>query len=120
MNETVSIRDTAVRKELKENFYHGFLLGLLRFKEDWKVLSNRESGQGYADIVIEIFAERTGIVIEVKYSENGDLDAGCREAMEQIEREGYADQPGLDGMSRVIKCGIACHVKNCKVVFEDR
>lgn len=41
-------------------------------------------------------------------------------AMEQIEREGYADQPGLDGMSRVIKCGIACHVKNCKVVFEDR
>jgi len=119
LNETVSIRDTAIRKELKENFYHGFLLGLLRFKEDWKVLSNRESGQGYADIVIEIFAEKTGIVIEVKYAENGDLDAGCREALEQIEREGYADQPGLDGMSRVIKCGIACHVKNCKVVFED-
>ncbi|MFG6358309.1 MAG: ATP-binding protein [Acetatifactor sp.] len=118
LHETVSIRDTAVRKELKENFYHGFLLGLLRFKEDWKVLSNRESGQGYADIVIEIYAEKTGIVIEVKYAENGDLDAGCREAMEQIGRKDYADRLGLGGMSRVIKCGIACHVKNCKVVFE--
>lgn len=120
LNETVSVRDTAVRKELKENFYHGFLLGLLRFKEDWKVLSNRESGQGYADIVIEIFAEKTGIVIEVKYAENGDLDAGCREAMAQIEREGYTNQPNLDGMNRVIKCGIACHVKNCRAVFEYR
>ncbi|MDE7223232.1 MAG: ATP-binding protein, partial [Acetatifactor sp.] len=120
LNETVSVRDTAVRKELKENFYHGFLLGLLRFKEDWKVLSNRESGQGYADIVVEIFSEKTGIVIEVKYAENGDLDGGCREAMNQIEREGYANQPNLDGMSRVIKCGIACHVKNCRAVFEVR
>lgn len=120
LNETVSVRDTAVRKELKENFYHGFLLGLLRFKGDWKVLSNRESGQGYADIVIEIFSEKTGIVIEVKYAENGDLDAGCREAMAQIEREGYANQPNLDGMNKVIKCGIACHVKNCRAVFEYR
>lgn len=78
LDETISIRDTAVRKELKENFYHGFLLGLLRFKEDWKVISNRESGIGYADIVIEIFAEKLGIVIEVKYVENGNLEDGCR------------------------------------------
>ncbi len=119
LSETVSVRDTAVRKELKENFYHGFLLGLLRFKEDWKVLSNREGGQGYADIVIEIFAEKTGIVIEVKYAENGDLEAGCREALEQIERKGYIGWPGLAGMGRVIKCGIACHIKNCKAVFEE-
>lgn len=120
LNETISVRDTAVRKELKENFYHGFLLGLLRFKEDWKVLSNRESGQGYADIVIEIYSEKTGIVIEMKYAENGDLDGGCREAMEQIEREGYASQSHLNGLHRIIKCGIACHVKDCKAVFEDR
>lgn len=119
LNETISVRDTAVRKELKENFYHGFLLGLLRFKEDWKVLSNRESGQGYADIVVEIFSEKIGIVIEVKYVENGDLDAGCREAVAQIEREEYVDQPSLDGMDKIIRCGIACHVKNCKVIFES-
>lgn len=119
LSETVSVRDTAVRKELKENFYHGFLQGLLRFKEDWKVLSNREGGQGYADIVIEIFAEKTGIVIEVKYAENGDLEAGCREALEQIERKGYIGWPGLAGMGRVIKCGMACHIKNCKAVFVE-
>lgn len=118
LDETVSIRDTAVRKELKENFYHGFLLGLLQFKEDWKVISNRESGIGYADIVIEIFAEKLGIVIEVKYAENGNLEDACREAMEQIKRGGYTEQPRLDGMGNIIKCGIACHVKNCKVVFE--
>ncbi|WP_276949701.1 AAA family ATPase [Acetatifactor muris] len=119
LDETVSIRDTAVRTGLKENFYHGFLLGLLRFREDWKVASNRESGTGYADIVIEIFREKTAIVIEMKYVENGDLEAGCRVAMEQIRREGYDRQPSLNGMNRIIKCGMACHVKDCKAVFEE-
>lgn len=117
LNEMISVRDTAVRKELKENFYHGFLLGLLRFKEDWKVISNRESGKGYADIVVEIFAEKTGIVIEMKYAEDGNLEAGCKEAIEQIKKEGYESQLYLDGMSMVIRCGIACHVKSCKIVF---
>ena len=55
-----------------------------------------------------------------KDAENGDLDAGCGEAMAQIEREGYADHPNLDGMSKVIKCGIACYMKNCRAVFEYR
>ncbi len=119
LNETISVRDTAVRKELKENFYHGFLLGLLRFKEDWKIISNRESGQGYADIVLEIFSEKVGIVIEVKYAEKGNLDAGCEKAMRQMKQDGYADQPYLDGMNRIIMCGIACHVKDCKAVFEE-
>lgn len=117
LNETISVRDTAVRKELKENFYHGFLLGLLRFKEDWKVISNRESGKGYAGIVVEIFAEKTGIVIEMKYVEDGNLEAGCKEAMQQIEEERYVNQLYLDGMRNIIRCGIACHVKSCKIVF---
>lgn len=119
LNETVSVKDTAVRKELKENFYHGFLLGLLRFKEDWRVISNRESGKGYADIVIEIFAGKIGIVIEVKYADNGNLDMGCKEALQQIEEKGYTNQPHLDGMNKIVKCGIACHIKNCKVMFEN-
>lgn len=119
LTETVSVRDTAVRKEMKENFYHGFLLGLLRFKENWRVISNRESGDGYADIVVEIFSEKIGIVIEIKYADHGDLDDGCREAMRQIEEKGYNCQPHLDGMSKIIKCGIACHVKRCKAVFVE-
>lgn len=119
LSETVSIRDTAVRNELKENFYHGFLLGLLRFEKEWLVISNRESGKGYADIVIEIFREKLGIVIEMKYAENGNLDIACKEAMQQIEEREYVKQPYLDGMKRVIKCGMACHVKDCKVIFEE-
>ncbi len=118
LNETVSIRDTAVRKDLKENFYHGFLLGLLRFRDDWKVISNRESGKGYADVVIEMFKEKIGIVIEVKYAENGNLNVACKKAIQQIEAEGYVNQPRQNGMTKVIKCGIACYVKNCKIVFE--
>lgn len=118
LNETISVRDTAVRNELKENFYHGFLLGLLRFNEEWKVISNRESGMGFADIVVEIFSEKTALVIEVKYADNGNLDAGCKKAMKQIEEEGYDRQPHLNGMRKIIKCGIACHVKDCKVVFQ--
>ena len=117
LDETISVRDTAVRKELKENFYHGFLLGLLRFKEDWKVTSNRESGKGYADIVVEVFSEKTGIVIEMKYAEDGNLEGSCKEAMKQIEEGGYVNQLDLDGMDNIIRCGIACHVKSCKILF---
>jgi len=119
LGNTISIRDTAIRKERKENFYHGFLLGLLRYREDWKVISNRESGKGYADIMVEVFPEKLGIVIEVKYPDGGDLDAGCGEAMRQIAGSRYADQLRLDGMVRIVKCGIACYVRDCKVVFEN-
>lgn len=119
LGETISIRDTAVKNELKENFYHGFLLGLLRSRENWKVVSNRESGTGFADITVEIFAEKTGIVIELKYPEKGNLDAGCRKAMEQIEAKNYAEQLRNDGMQKIIKCGIACYGKECKVMFEE-
>ena len=118
LNDTISIRDTAVRKELKENFYHGFLLGLLRYRRDWKVLSNRESGRGYADIVIELFMQKMGIVIALKYVDDGNLEAGCQAALAQIEQEGYTSQPELDGMKKILKCAMACHVKDCKVVFE--
>ena len=118
LNDTISIRDTAVRKELKENFYHGFLLGLLRYRRDWKVLSNRESGRGYADIVIELFMQKMGIVIELKYVDDGNLEAGCQAALAQIEQEGYTSQPELDGMKKILKCAMACHVKDCKVMFE--
>ena len=70
---------------MKENYYHGILLGLLSYKEDWYVVSNRESGDGYCDILVEIDGEETGIAIEVKYARNGDLEAGCRKALEQID-----------------------------------
>lgn len=113
---TISIRDTAVAKEKKENFYHGILLGLLGYKATWFIKSNAEFGTGYSDILVEVPDNRTGIVIELKYAENGDMDAACAKALEQIEEKDYVDKLRQDGMRNFIKYGIACFKKDCKVV----
>ncbi|MEZ3495538.1 MAG: ATP-binding protein [Lachnospiraceae bacterium] len=86
---TISIRDTSVRKEMKENFYHGILLGLLAYMDGWLVKSNAESGEGYSDISIEIRQREIGIVIELKYAENGTFEASCQEALRQIHERKY-------------------------------
>ena len=116
---TISIRDTAVANEKKENFYHGILLGLLGHMEDWIVKSNAESGIGYSDILVEIPENRTGVVIEMKYAENGNMDAACAEALWQIEDKQYAMKLKSDGMRTIIKYGIACFKKDCKVVIGE-
>lgn len=115
LRRTISIRDTAVRKDLKEGFYHGILLGLLSYKTTWGVSSNRESGDGYSDILVEAEAEDLGIVIEVKYAEDGNLEAGCRAALEQIEKNSYTELFWDWGIDRVLKYGIACYKKRCRV-----
>lgn len=78
MKKTISIRDTFVKKPTKENFYHGLLLGILGFKENWSVMSNRESGDGFSDILIRIEDEDVGIVIEVKYASDGNMEKECK------------------------------------------
>jgi hypothetical protein len=113
---TISIRDTAAQKGRKENFYHGILLGLLSHKENWSVMSNEESGEGYSDILVEVPESRIGIVIELKYAEGDKLEAACDEALSQINEKQYDSQLKLDGMHSVIKYGIACFRKHCKVV----
>ena len=115
---TISIRDTAVAKEKKENFYHGILLGLLGYKSTWLIKSNAESGIGYSDILVEVPTNRTGIVIELKYAEGGDMDAACEEAMRQIEEKGYIAKLKQDGMRNFIRYGIACFKKDCRVVVD--
>lgn len=116
---TISIRDTAVAKDKKENFYHGILLGLLGYKSSWLIKSNTESGTGYSDILVEVPNNRTGIVIELKYAENGDMAAACDEALKQIEEKSYVDKLKQDGMRNFIKYGIACFKKDCKVVVSE-
>lgn len=115
---TISIRDTAVAKEKKENFYHGILLGLLGYKSTWLIKSNAESGIGYSDILVEVPTNRTGIVIELKYAEGGDMDAACEEAMRQIKEKGYIAKLKQDGMRNFIRYGIACFKKDCRVVVD--
>ena len=85
MKESISIRDTCTKKEMKENFYHGMLLGLLKAEGNFIVKSNAESGIGYTDIMVVVPGEKTGCIIEVKYAENGAFDAACLEAMKQVE-----------------------------------
>lgn len=115
----IRIRDTFVQRERKENFYHGILLGLLRYKENWVIMSNEESGQGYSDILLEIPESRTGVVIEVKYAERDTLDKMCMEALEQIEQKNYDARLIDDGMERIIRFGIACYKKSCKVAVKE-
>ena len=114
----ISIRDTFSRKERKENFYHGILLGLLRYKENWVIKSNEESGGGYCDILLEIPESRTGVVIEVKYAEGGALDKVCGEAMYQIEQKQYDARLVDDGMERIVRFGVACYKKRCRVAVK--
>ncbi len=115
---TISIRDTSVRKEMKENFYHGILLGLLAYMDGWLVKSNAESGEGYSDISIEIRQREIGIVIELKYAENGTFEASCQEALRQIHERKYETALIENGLHTIYRYGIACYKKRCKVVSE--
>lgn len=110
----ISIRDTNVRKEMKENFYHGYLLGILSAVSG-AVVSNRESGEGYADIIIKSTEKRVGVILEIKYAENENLDMYCNEALKQIEEKNYSRSLIDDGMDTLIKYGVACYKKRCKV-----
>ena len=117
MKKTISIRDTFARKPTKENFYHGLLLGILGFKENWSVMSNRESGDGFGDILIRIEDEDVGIVIEVKYADDGNLQEECEKALQQIIDIRYTEALEQEGIHTIIKYGIACYRKKCKVLM---
>lgn len=114
--DSISVRDTAVRTSMKENFYHGMVLGLLRSQGNWLIQSNAETGEGYSDISVST-PERTGIVIELKYANDGDLEAACEEALRQIEEKKYAIGLQRRGMKNVIRYGMAFWEKECMVVM---
>ena len=100
LRNTISIRHTAVRTDLKENFFHGVLLGILGVKTRWGIFSNREMGEGYADLLAEPDTGDMGFNIEVKYAHDGDLNAACKEALKQIEYTKYEDDLSEDGVEK--------------------
>ena len=106
---------------MKENFYHGMLLGLLQNQDSWLVKANAETGEGSSnccgDISIQT-PERTGIVIELKYAEDGKLEKACAEALKQIEEKKYAEGLKRRGMKKIIRYGIAFWEKECMVVMD--
>ena len=116
MSRSISIRDTFVKKEMKENFYHGMLLGILQCDSSWVVKSNQESGLGYCDLLLLVPGEKIGCAIELKYAEQGAYDAACAEALAQINAQHYTDYLRQEGMETVYIYGIACYKKSCKVV----
>ena len=118
LRKTISIRDTNVKKEMKENFYHGILLGLFGNRNDWKVKSNAESGDGYSDILVEVEDKEIGIIIELKYAENAAFDDACKEAFRQIYDRNYEETLIDDGMKTIYRYGIACYKKRCRVISE--
>ena len=114
--DSISVRDTAVRSNRKENFYHGMLLGLLQSQESWSVRSNEENGIGYSDISVAT-PERVGMIIELKYADDGNLDKSCAEALAQIEAKQYAEGLRRRGMKKILKYGIAFWEKDCVVAL---
>ena len=123
----VSIRDTYYRKDIKENFYHGFLLQTLSINDLWYVRSNIESGTGYPDILVEDEKAKTGWVFELKYAEDKEksgeqdkkLGQACNEAIQQIKDNGYTSILKKDGMETIYISGVAFCRKKCKIICEQ-
>ena len=117
MKKTISVRDTSVRKSAKENFYHGILLGILGFKDGCMVTSNKEAGDGFSDITVRIDDSEIGIVIEIKYAEDGNMEAECRKALEQMQKKRYTEVFDDTDVQHILQYGIACNRKNCRVLL---
>ena len=120
MGRMISVLDTKAPDDMKENFYHGLLLGLLRGSNPgWLIKSNRESGDGFSDILINTEDPDAGIVIEVKYSkEIKELDKACEAAVAQIREKRYDEALKDEGRCDILAYGIAFSRKRCKVVGE--
>ena len=120
MSRMISILDTKAPDAMKENFYHGLLLGLLRGSNpDWLIKSNRESGDGFSDILIMPEDPDAGIVIEVKYAkEMKELDAACEAAITQIKDKRYDEALRDEDRCDILAYGIAFCRKRCRVAGE--
>ncbi|MEE0531524.1 MAG: AAA family ATPase [Anaerostipes hadrus] len=119
LGTTISILDTKARKEEKEIFYHGILLGLLRCESEWLIQSNVESGDGFVDILVEPEDPDAGMIMELKYAQNfQDLEKSCNKAMTQIHDRRYDERLRNEGRNDILAYGIAFCKKKCKVVVE--
>ena len=114
--DSISVRDTALRRNMKENVYHGMVLGLLQSRSDWLVRSNAETGEGYSDILVYT-PDKIGIVIELKYADDGNLEKGCADALRQIEERKYTAALERRKAAKIIKYGMAFWEKECRVVM---
>ena len=109
------IRTTVSFHDAYETFYHGFMLALLNNCANWEVISNRETGNGRSDIIVES-DEDFGFVIELKVvKEKNKLENACSEAIGQIESRNYADALRNENIEDITAYGIAFCDKSCVV-----
>lgn len=119
LGETISVLDTKAKNEEKEIFYHGILIGILKNDPEWAVKSNRESGDGFADILVKPQNPDAGIVMELKYARSlKELDKACERALEQIKGRRYDEELREDGRNDILAYGLAFCKKRCKVIVE--
>ncbi len=113
---TISFYDSA------ENFYHGFLTGILSQSENYLVKSNRESGNGRSDIMVKSPSLRgRSFILEVKVS--GDIDAlesDAEKALEQIYEKKYMEELRMEGYRKIDCYGISFFRKDCEVRFGSK
>jgi len=111
--DSVSIRDTYTRKYLRENFYHGFVLGLLTGFEG--IRSNSESGDGYSDIMILDRGNKTAAILELKYADSDDVEVmekACNADIKQIVVKKYDKTLIRSGVAKnIYKYGISFNKK---------
>ncbi|HQM02251.1 MAG TPA: AAA family ATPase, partial [Ruminococcus flavefaciens] len=111
LDETISYYDE------KEQYYHGFLTGLLSGFKGYNLKSNRESGDGRPDLLLmEKRKRETAIIIEVKDTKKfSELESLCDEALAQIEENRYEAELKQESYKKIIKYGIAFCGKSCMV-----
>ena len=119
LGRTISVLDPKGSGSEKESFYHAFLSGMLVGNGAWGVFSNKESGNGFADLMVETENPNAGFVIELKSVERiSELDSACKKAMAQIHDRQYDAYLRNEGRNDILAYGIAFYKKRCKVVVE--
>lgn len=115
LKESISFLDSA------ENFYHGFLLGLLAGMQDYRSISNRESGNGRYDVALEPDdRDLPVIIIELKVTAKyGEMESKCQEALQQIDEKQYDAEFVEMGYPHIMKYGICFCRKNCMIQLKD-
>ncbi|MCD8218245.1 MAG: ATP-binding protein [Clostridiales bacterium] len=117
MVDSISFMDGGNTKEMKETFFHGLLLGMLRSRRGWRVKSNREAGNGRADIILIDRIHACGHIIEVKCADNYDnLSAEAQKGLRQIDDTLYDEFFSDSDISTIYHYGIAFYRKKCRVV----
>ena len=117
MSNSISVFDIKTGEGKKEISYHNLLVGILTGNADWLVKSNVETGEGFADIIVETEDPNAGIVVELKYTKNYDeMEQACRAALDQINDRRYQEYLLNDGRKDITLYGIAFCKKRCKAM----